>query len=88
MLKTTVKEISVVSGMNCDRCGNDVCDDLDLQEALHIDTVGGYNSIFGDENRIQCDLCQDCVKEVLGPFLRISPRTQADAQRKPVAGCK
>lgn len=43
----------------------------ELPEMHHIDFVGGYGSVFGDRNRVQCDLCQHCLKEVIGPFARI-----------------
>lgn len=58
----------------CDSCGKrvstqDVDDMFELQEMLHIEFVGGYNSVFGDEVRVMGDFCQNCVKSLLGQYL-------------------
>lgn len=57
----------------CDRChlesGRD--DPFEFQEFVHIDFIGGYGSIFGDESWVQGDFCQHCIKELLGSYLRI-----------------
>jgi antitoxin CcdA len=62
----------------CDKCHKKFDDkNLDeiyeIQEFLHIRNVGGYGSVFGDGAEIELDLCQHCVKEVLGKYLRIGP---------------
>ena len=31
----------------------------------------GYGSIFGDGNRVEIDLCQTCVQDTLGAWLRV-----------------
>lgn len=61
--------------IECDCCHKkfykeDICE---RQEFLYIHQVGGYGSIFGDEAKIECDLCQHCIKELLGPYLRVGP---------------
>lgn len=59
----------------CDRCKKecDVEDDiLELQEFLHIKFVGGYKSVFGDMNIVEADICQRCLKAILGDVLRIN----------------
>lgn len=65
----------------CDRCEKeyfiahheDAPGDLwEAQEFLHINHGCGFGSIFGDLNTIECDLCQHCVKDLLGPLLRIT----------------
>ena len=33
--------------------------------------VAGYASIFGDENRVELDLCESCLHDTLGMWLRI-----------------
>jgi len=43
------------------------------QERLSIDHLGGFESVFGDGNTVRLDLCQYCVREALGPWLRIIP---------------
>jgi hypothetical protein len=57
----------VLSSITCDKCGKeyDVDDVLELQEFLHINFVGGYGSVFGDGYRIECDICQYCLKEMI-----------------------
>ena len=57
----------------CDRCKKEkdtMNDIMDIQEWLHINFVGGYASIFGDLDEYECDLCQQCTKEILGKYLR------------------
>ena len=72
----------------CDKCHKiykNVKDDLyEIQEFLHVRFTGGYGSILGDGANIESDLCQNCVKEVLGPYLRIGP----DWIDKEIDNCK
>lgn len=58
----------------CDRCGRVIPpqDHDEDQERVSIDFTAGYASVFGDGNRVQADLCQHCVKKVLGRWLRIT----------------
>lgn len=42
-------------------------------EKLSLSFTGGYTSVFGDGAEISIDLCQQCLKDVLGPWLRITP---------------
>lgn len=60
--------------MKCDVCGKeyDVEDDvMETQEFHHIDFIGGYASVFGDENHIQCDICQRCLLKMIKGYYRI-----------------
>ena len=54
----------------CDICKIEYTDEMEIQEALFIDTICGYSSIFGDGEKIQCDICQYCLRDKLGAFLR------------------
>lgn len=59
----------------CDRCGRDGEDDpngFERQEFLSHHDRAGYGSIFGDLNQVDIDLCQHCVKEVLGEWLKVT----------------
>ena len=59
----------------CDKCGKSATRDEDpfeFQEFLHWENDCGYNSVFGDGSGLEIDLCQNCVKEVLGPYLFIT----------------
>ena len=52
----------------CDRCKQEVIHETELQETYTINLTGGYSSVFGDMNNISCDLCQQCLKELIGDF--------------------
>ena len=79
MRKIQKKQIEqkYVSEVTCDICKKtfktDISEDIDeLQEFHYIDFCGGYGSIFGDETLVQCDICQHCLKEKLGKYLRFN----------------
>ena len=67
----TVEQV-VVTEIVCDRCERafEAEDVFELQEFVHVRIEGGFTSIFGDGAQLTCDLCQRCVREVLGPFLK------------------
>ena len=73
---TEVKQECV--SITCDICKTKVpikdCQEsqefLDLQEFLHVDFVGGFGSVFGDERWVQCDICQHCLKNLIGDYVR------------------
>lgn len=71
------KEVQVtkqaLESLQCDICQKEYGpqDFLDTQEFLHINFVGGFGSIFGDMNRVHADICQDCLKDKLGEYLKI-----------------
>jgi antitoxin CcdA len=72
------EERTKIKSKECDKCHrnfdvNNIDNICEIQEFIHIRNVGGYGSIFGDEVEIELDLCQHCVKEVLGQYLRIGP---------------
>jgi hypothetical protein len=71
--KKEMKEIESPESIICDVCGKeyDIEDYLEIQEFHHIDFVGGYGSIFGDQSRVECDICQNCLKEMIENFCRI-----------------
>ena len=64
-----------VTGFTCDCCGKKVLeaeDPVEAQEAHHINFTGGYGSVFGDGAQIQADICQACLKTLIGNFARIT----------------
>ena len=69
--KQVVKE-KVVTTKICDKCGLEATYDdvVEWQEFYHIRFTGGYGSVFGDESRIECDLCQKCLKGMIGDICR------------------
>ncbi len=67
------QEVELLEGITCDICGKTFTDVMETQEFLSIDFYGGYNSIFGDDNKVECDVCQYCLKEKLGQYVRVKP---------------
>lgn len=56
----------------CDVCKTkyEVDDFVAMQEFHHIRFTGGYGSIFGDESTVECDICQNCLYEMIKDFFR------------------
>jgi len=71
------EEVEKIVSITCDVCDksytyNTESDNIfETQEFIHISNVVGYGSIFGDGNRIELDICQHCLKEKLGQYIRI-----------------
>ena len=62
----------VLVEFKCDRCKLDFMKDhYEQQEMWIFGNIGGYNSVFGDGLKIELQLCQHCVKEVLGEWLQV-----------------
>ena len=61
-----------VSEITCDCCKTRfTANDAGWFEIQSIGFVAGYSSIFGDGYAISIDLCQDCLKQNLGQWLRV-----------------
>lgn len=74
MKKMRLKSIQEVSALVCDRCGREAStEEMEFGDFTCIEYVGAYNSIFGDGSHISLDICQYCMKETLGQWLKISP---------------
>jgi hypothetical protein len=71
----TVTNKKIVA-VECDAChavyanNRDIKNVFELQEFFHMEFTGGYGSVFGDGSTVQCDLCQKCVKVLIGPYCR------------------
>ena len=69
--KTVQFEKEVVESVACDKCkqifeyGKDGTTEMEIQEFLHIRITGGYSSVFGDEEHVNLDICQHCLKKML-----------------------
>jgi len=59
-----------IKSITCDCCRKTFSDVLDKQEFTHVNDIGGYNSAIGDGVCYQCDLCSNCVNDLLGKYLR------------------
>lgn len=70
MLKTKTEKIKhdVIESLICDKCGKEITpeDIVEWQESYSIMFTGGYGSVFGDGADVTCDLCQDCLKDLIG----------------------
>lgn len=70
--RTEVKTTHIVKSISCDKCKREIqVDDLESQEIIQIQHRCGYGSIFGDENIIRAEFCQECAKELFGQYLRV-----------------
>lgn len=75
--KKVKRVLSVRKSIICDKCGAEYDYDtvpgiFEEQEFLKINFTGGFNSVFGDMNHIECDLCQRCLIEMIEPYVRIT----------------
>lgn len=66
-----MREENVLKSITCDICKKEFDDIMDIQEFAHINLMGGYGSVFGDGCTIEIDMCQKCLQEKLGDFIRI-----------------
>lgn len=71
------EEAEKIVSITCDVCGKTYIDRmensdiLEIQEFIHIKEYCGYGSIFGDGDIIELDICQHCLKEKLGQYIRV-----------------
>jgi len=66
----------VIKKVICDKCGKEILpnDLIEWQESYTINFVGGYGSVFGDMNHITCDLCQNCLFELIGNYCKYNEK--------------
>jgi hypothetical protein len=70
-LKIT-EAVSVMHQIRCDRCGKEAeRGEAGFAEMTSISFDTGYASIFGDGNRVEADLCETCLRDTLGAWLRL-----------------
>ena len=72
MKKITPATKEIIHSITCDVCGTKYTETWDIQEFLSFKDTGGYGSIIGDGVSWEIDICQGCVKSVLGRYLRIT----------------
>jgi len=76
--KTETKTEKIPTSIMCDICKKEYSlseergnvDILETQEFHHVRFTGGYGSVFGDCNKIECDICQHCLKKLIGEYCR------------------
>lgn len=79
--KKILKPTLVIDAVVCDKCGSsfhpaseDLIEQSEVEEMLHIRMEGGFGSIFGPGTKIEGDFCQRCVNDLLGRYLRYTPQ--------------
>ena len=75
------QEKDVVISMSCDICKKEYFYEdgivntgdhiYEMQEFTHIRFTGGYGSVFGDGDSYELDICQHCLKDLVGSHLRL-----------------
>jgi len=84
MQRTAPRTVMEVCAITCDRCGREVQrDDADyhFQQMTSIAFDAGYDSVFGDGNRVEIDLCAPCLQQTLGAWLRVTAPGDTAASR-------
>jgi hypothetical protein len=72
-----IEKVKIAESITCDDCGKtyglgtDNNDIFETQEFHHIHFTGGYGSVFGDGDMIECDLCQHCLMKMIKGKYRI-----------------
>jgi len=66
----------VLSALKCDKCGASAHEgSTEFHEFVKIDIFAGYGSVLdegrGDGCDYEVDLCQRCVRDLLGPHMRL-----------------
>jgi hypothetical protein len=68
-----VRPQSYVKTLRCDRCERTAeAGEPEFHEFTSIDFIAGYGSILGDGSSVELDLCQHCLKDTLGQWLKVS----------------
>jgi len=67
-----IKEVYTKAKIRCDICLREAnVDDFDFEEFISIRNTGGYTSAFGEGTAYELDICDRCLKEKLGEYIRI-----------------
>lgn len=72
-MEIVTQKVEQVVSFTCDCCKKEYNDILEMQEFLSWEDTCGYgNIVFGDLNLVKIDLCQYCVKKLLGDYIRVT----------------
>ena len=75
-----MQDVVIKESISCDVCGTtyeyptpegSTEAVFEIQEFTRLNFTGGYGSVFGDGDNVRLDICQGCLKEKLGKYLRI-----------------
>lgn len=72
--RTETMESKVLESITCDVCKKEFNykkdeDELEIQEFQYIRIRGGYGSVFGDGSQLKIDICQHCLKKLVGEYM-------------------
>ena len=71
--KTEMAEHQSPESIVCDICKKEYSykgnDSMEAQEFHYIRFQGGFSSVFGDGAKMKLDMCQHCLKKILGEYL-------------------
>jgi hypothetical protein len=73
-----------VKVVHCDRCGKEMSEDKPwdgYNNRTQIRFRAGYCSLFGDGNKVEGDLCDQCLVDLLGPYLRVVESNPVEAKQ-------
>lgn len=88
MIKTSIRSTSekYVTSIVCDKCKKEYrADDAwEIQEFHRISFTGGYSSVFGDMVNVECDICQHCLKEMIGEIATIDGEASSTIKERKV----
>jgi len=73
MKKTIIEthQVEKIEALVCDVCETEYDDPMEMQEFLCYKDTAGYSSVFGDMNSLSLDMCQHCVKKILGKYIKV-----------------
>lgn len=74
MIKTKIvmKEMEEIVSIICDVCKKEYGKDdwQELDEFTHLNLEGGYFSVWGDGFSGSLNICQYCLKEMMGKYIQ------------------
>ena len=56
----------------CDKCGKRYNDDIEMQNFYHLYFDAIYGSKFPEGARIEMDICNSCLLDMIKPYCRIN----------------
>lgn len=78
MQRTSVERVTIVHEIFCDRCGlraRRAAEGSDFRRMTSIGFKAEEGSIFGQGQRVEIDLCEPCLRDVRGHWLRVRTLT-------------
>jgi len=84
--RTRTETVTETALVTCDRCHREMVPnalDCEHQERIAIRFRAGYSSVIGDGNLVEADICQHCLKEVLGEWLRVTVDDPFEPRHRP-----